>query len=177
MQGAYDPTIPLEDQEPEKEALEAAGEDAEEADETVEGMDVATSDEDDDDEEVEDDEAQDADGAFGDFSEDVEEDGDDGDEDDAAQRQLELEAELSGAKVPSKSGNAKSKAKVEAIKALSKKSLEEAEDIDRAKGMLSKKKRKLYEQMIYTNNKKSAEDEKLRAKRRKLERERAKGKA
>jgi len=43
--------------------------------------------------------------------------------------------------------------------------------------MLSKKKRKLYEQMVYTNNKKSAEDQKLRAKRRKLEKEKAKGKA
>ncbi|RBQ82203.1 hypothetical protein VDGD_06101 [Verticillium dahliae] len=37
--------------------------------------------------------------------------------------------------------------------------------------MLPKKKRKLYEQMMYTNNKKSAEAEKLRAKRRKHEKE------
>ena len=59
----------------------------------------------------------------------------------------------------------------------SKKSREEAEDVERAKGMLSKKKRKLYEQMVYTNNKKSAEDQKLRAKRRKLEKEKAKSKA
>ena len=43
--------------------------------------------------------------------------------------------------------------------------------------MLSKKKRKLYEQMIYTNSKKSAEDEKLRAKRRRLEKEGKRAKA
>ena len=54
---------------------------------------------------------------------------------------------------------------------------EEAEELERQKGMLSKKKRKLFEQMQYTNNKKSGEDKALRAKRRKLEKEKAKGKA
>jgi pescadillo len=43
--------------------------------------------------------------------------------------------------------------------------------------MLPKKKRVLYEQMTYSNKKRSAEDEKLRAKRRKIEKSLAKGKA
>lgn len=166
VQGAYDPTVPLEEQEPENEALAASDDEAEgDADETVEGMDVADEDEDEDDE---DEDAED--------DEDVEEDGEDEDEeeDEAAQRQQELEAELTGASVNSKKVNAKTKAKETARKAFSKKSREEAEDLERAKGMLSKKKRKLFEQMQYTNNKKSAADEKLRAKRRRLEKEKAK---
>lgn len=47
VQGSYDPTIPLEDQEPENEALEADDDEDEEfdeeVDETTEGMDVADS--------------------------------------------------------------------------------------------------------------------------------------
>ncbi|KAG5938345.1 mRNA-binding ribosome synthesis protein nop7 [Claviceps sorghi] len=176
VQGAYDPTVPLEDQEPEEEALATDGED-EEADETVEGMDVVE-DEQDNDQDDEEDEDEDED-------EDEEEDGADHmdaeiDDDESANedavRQQELEAELTGAPVKSKTTSNKDKAKEQARKALSKKAKEEAEDLERAKGMLSKKKRKLYEQMIYTNNKKSAEDQKLRSKRRKLEKEKAKGK-
>ncbi|KAG6126522.1 mRNA-binding ribosome synthesis protein nop7 [Claviceps purpurea] len=166
VQGAYDPTVPLEDQEPEAEALEAD----EDADETVEGMDV-DEDEQDDDEEGDEDEEED-DGAD---QIDVEVDDDESADEDAL-RQQELEAELTGAPVKSKTTNVKAKAKDQARKALSKKAKEEAEDLERAKGMLSKKKRKLYEQMIYTNNKKSAEDQKLRSKRRKLEKEKAKTK-
>jgi len=165
VQGAYDPTIPLEEQEPEAEAIEAQSDGEDEVDDTAEGMDVADSDEG---EDAEDDE-------FGGFSADEEEEEEE--EEDAEQRQNELEAELTGGAVKSKNTNAKAKAKEDARKALSKKAREEAEDLDRAKGMLSKKKRKLYEQMVYTNNKKSAEDQKLRAKRRKLEKEKAKGKA
>ncbi|KAF4472508.1 pescadillo development [Fusarium albosuccineum] len=167
VQGAYDPAVPLEEQEPEDEAIEAQsdGEDNE-VDETMEGMDVADS------EEGEDEEGEDE---FGGFSEDEQEEAES--EDDAEQRQQELEAELTGGAVKSKAANAKAKAKEEARKALSKKAREEAEDIERAKGMLSKKKRKLYEQMVYTNNKKSAEDQKLRAKRRRFEKEKGKAKA
>lgn len=166
VQGSYDPTVPLEEQEPEAEALEAD----EDADETIEGMDVAEDeDEEGEDEDADEDEEDD---------EDMEEAADvDEDEDEAALRQQELEAELTGAPVKGKATNNKAKAKEQARKALGKKAKEEAEDLERAKGMLSKKKRKLYEQMIYTNNKKSAEDQKLRAKRRKLEKEKAKGKA
>ncbi|KAG6065447.1 mRNA-binding ribosome synthesis protein nop7 [Claviceps aff. humidiphila group G2b] len=166
-QGAYDPTVPLEDQEPEAEALEAD----EDADETVDGMDV-DEDEQDDDEEGDEDEDEDEEG---DDQMDVEVDDDESADEDAL-RQQELEAELTGASVKSKATNVKAKAKDQARKALSKKAKEEAEDLERAKGMLSKKKRKLYEQMIYTNNKKSAEDQKLRSKRRKLEKEKEKAK-
>ncbi|KAG6021813.1 mRNA-binding ribosome synthesis protein nop7 [Claviceps sp. Clav32 group G5] len=167
VQGAYDPTVPLEDQEPEAEALEAD----EDADETVEGMDV-DEDEQDDDEEGDEDEDEDEEGAD---QMDVEVDDDESADEDAL-RQQELEAELTGAPVKSKATNVKAKAKDQARKALSKKAKEEAEDLERAKGMLSKKKRKLYEQMIYTNNRKSAEDQKLRSKRRKLEKEKEKAK-
>lgn len=168
--GAYDPTIPLAEQEPEDEALENASDDEEvDVDETTEGMDVAGSDDEDEDkEEVEG-------GDFGGFSAD-EEDDKEGSEDDVEQRQAELEAELTGASVKSKTTTSKAKAKEEARKALAKKARDEAEDLDRAKGMLSKKKRKLYEQMIYTNTKKSTEDQKLRAKRRKFEKEKEKAK-
>ncbi|KAG6267164.1 mRNA-binding ribosome synthesis protein nop7 [Claviceps purpurea] len=170
VQGAYDPTVPLEDQEPEAEALEAD----EDADETVEGMDV-DEDEQDDDEEGDEDEDEDEEEDDGADQMDVEVDDDESADEDAL-RQQELEAELTGAPVKSKATNVKAKAKDQARKALSKKAKEEAEDLERAKGMLSKKKRKLYEQMIYTNNKKSAEDQKLRSKRRKLEKEKAKAK-
>lgn len=166
VQGAYDPTVPLEDQQPEDEAIEAQSDGEDEVDDTVEGMDVADSD---DEVEVDGDDAE-----FDGLSDDEQEEA--GSDDNAEQRQRELEAELTGASVKSKNTNVKAKAKEDARKALTKKTREEEEDLERAKGMLSKKKRKLYEQMIYTNNKKSAEDQKLRAKRRRLEQEKAKGK-
>ncbi|QPG96148.1 mRNA-binding ribosome synthesis protein nop7 [Epichloe festucae Fl1] len=169
VQGAYDPTVPLEEQEPAEEALEAD----EDADETVEGMDVVEDDEDDEDDDDEDEDEDEEEGA--DKMDAEVEDDESADED--ALRQQELEAELTGAPIKGHPTNGKAKAKDQARKALSKKAREEAEDVERAKGMLSKKKRKLYEQMMYTNNKKSAEDQKLRAKRRKLEKEKAKGKA
>ncbi|RDA89576.1 hypothetical protein CP533_6968 [Ophiocordyceps camponoti-saundersi (nom. inval.)] len=167
--GAYDPTIPLEDQEPEAEALQAEADSDEEEVEGAEGMDVAVSeDEDEDEEEIEDEDDEDD----GKVKDDAMEEDEDEDEDEAVTRQRELEAELVGAPVKSgKAVNGKTKAREEARKALSKKEREEAEELERAKGMLSKKKRKLYEQMIYSNSKKSAEDQKLRAKRRKLEKD------
>lgn len=167
VQGAYDPTMPLEDQEPEHEALEAGDDEEADADETVEGMDVAESGDEDENEDEEDEDEQD--------EEDKEEEEEE-DHNDALQRQIELEAEMAGKTVQSKTANPKTKAKEDARKALAKKAREEAEDLERAKGMLSKKKRKLFEQMEYTNNKKSAEDAKLRSKRRKVEKEKA-GKA
>lgn len=167
VQGAYDPTMPLEDQETEHEALEAGDDEEAGADETVEGMDVAESGDEDEDEDEEDEDEQD---------EENEAEEEEEDHNDALQRQIELEAEMAGKTVQSKTANPKTKAKEDARKALAKKAREEAEDLERAKGMLSKKKRKLFEQMEYTNNKKSAEDAKLRSKRRKVEKEKA-GKA
>ncbi|KAM3508725.1 hypothetical protein MY10362_001006 [Beauveria mimosiformis] len=171
VQGAYDPTVPLEEQEPENEALEADSDEEvgdADADETAEGMDVA---------DEEDEDADEDDDAEDDEDVDEDEDKEDEEEDEAAQRQQELEAEMNGTSIDSKKVNAKTKAKADARKAYSRKSREEAEDLERAKGMLSKKKRKLFEQMQYTNNKKSAADEKLRAKRRRLEKEKAKKEA
>ncbi|KAK4208821.1 Pescadillo N-terminus-domain-containing protein [Rhypophila decipiens] len=171
-QGAYDPTLPLEAQETEAEALDALIEDADKGSDEENGMDIA-SDEDDEDEEKD---------GFGGFSE-GEEEQDDGEEEEGSedeeasavlQRQIELEAEISGKQVKSKQVDPKLKAKLEQRKQLEKKAREEAEDLERAKGMLSKKKRKLFEQMQYTNKKKSTEDLKLREKRRKLEKEKNK---
>ncbi|KAI1177370.1 Pescadillo N-terminus-domain-containing protein [Nemania sp. FL0916] len=190
-QGAYDPTLPLKDQEPEGEALQDSDEEFDEEEEEEEdgeeedkpaakktkaaadSMDIDESDEDEAD-----------DGSFGGFSEDEsvsggedEDDNEDSDEpSDELRNQHELEAELSGKPVKQVKVDARSQ-KLEARKKLTKQAKEEAEEIERAKGMLSKKKRKLFEQMQYTNNKKSAEDQKLRAKRRKLEKQKARAKA
>lgn len=169
--GQYDPTLPLEAQQTEAEAIEADLEDAKDGAE--EGSDVEN--------DMDVDEAEDDEEEEEDAEEEVEEDEEDIEEDEeeskTLQRQLELEAELQGKKVQNKKVDAKTKSKLEQRKALEKKAKEEAEDLERAKGMLSKKKRKLFEQMQYTNNKKSAQDEKLRAKRRKLEKENAQKKA
>ncbi|KAI1827510.1 Pescadillo N-terminus-domain-containing protein [Xylaria intraflava] len=185
-QGAYDPTLPLKDQQTEGEALEDSDEEADEdgVDDSLavkkpkaaeNGMDIDESD----------DEEDEADDTFGGFSadegsaeEDDEEDDEENEEEESEElrNQKELEAELSGKPVKHAKVDARSQ-KLEAKKKLAQKAKEEADEIDRAKGMLSKKKRKLFEQMQYTNNKKSAEDQKLRAKRRKLEKEKARAKA
>ncbi|KAI2638575.1 Pescadillo N-terminus-domain-containing protein [Xylaria nigripes] len=184
-QGAYDPTLPLKDQETEGEALEDS--DAEMDEDEVDGelavkkpkaaadgMDVDESDNEEDEEDEE------ADETFGGFSADEKsaegDEEEDEDEDEELRNQKELEAELSGKPVKHVKFNTKSQ-KLEAKKKLAQKAKEEADEIERAKGMLSKKKRKLFEQMQYTNNKKSAEDQKLRAKRRKLEKQKAKAQA
>ncbi|KAM0329374.1 hypothetical protein ACHAQA_004680 [Verticillium albo-atrum] len=165
VRGQYDPTVPLEEQQTEGEVL--ADSDEEMDDEQLDAMaieapdmDVAGSDDDS--------EGGDEFGGFDDQDEDAE--NNEVDDDDAAQRQLELEAELTGAGVKEKPAAAKAK-KDAARKALAKREAEEEEEHERAKGMLPKKKRKLYEQMMYTNNKKNVEAEKLRAKRRKHEKE------
>ncbi|KAJ9150328.1 hypothetical protein NKR23_g3878 [Pleurostoma richardsiae] len=176
VQGQYDPTIPLEEQQTEAEALaESEDEDEKAEDESEDGMEVDASEVDDEEEEEV---SGDEDVDFGGFSgeEDVAEDEEDEEVSTATQRQRELEAELTGKSVKPQQQKAQDKAKAEARKALTKKAKEEAEELERAKGMLSKKKRKLYEQMVYSNSKRSAEDEKLRGKRRRIEREMAKSK-
>jgi pescadillo protein len=194
-QGQYDPTVPLEEQQPEEELLEAemAGDDAEEEDkesdeegedvdedglavkaidETAGSMDVAGSE----------DEDQGSEGlvdknSFDGFSDD------EAARDDtpvfeelstAMQRKQELEAELIGESIQNQQQDPKTKARQEAKKALARKAREKEEELERAMGMLSKKKRKRFEQMIYSNNKKSAEDRKIRTKRRKIEMQLAK---
>lgn len=169
-QGAYDPTVPLEEQQTEAEAL--ADSDVEN---DVEGadndMDIA---DDDDEEEDEEDET-------GSFEGLEDEDADSGDaeadeqQSTEQQHQKELEAELAGKPVKRNGAvTPQNKAKVEARKKLAVQAREEAEDLERAKGMLSKKKRRLYDMMEYTNKKKSEQDKILREKRRKIEKQKNK---
>lgn len=185
VQGQYDPSAPLNEQEREGEELEAGSdmddeEDVEESgddmavqepkillddevDATAEGMDIAgTDDEESDEEEIADDDS------FGGFS-DAEEDEEDDTTSAALQRQRELEAELNGVQLEEKHVDPRAKAKADARKKAAKKAKEDEEELERAKMMMSRKKRKIMEKMVYSNKKKDAEAEALRAKRRKLE--------
>lgn len=182
--GQYDPRATLEEQEAEGEADIAAEESEEEVaqiadagddedmesekegeeddgDEDVDAgdMDVALSDEDSDEEaEVEEEDT------FGGFDDAVSETSE---LDEEAQHQKELEAEAAGKPVkPETNGNTK---QVKAIKARQKERTQKDEELERQKMMMSKKKRKLFEKMQYSNNKRDVEAEKLRNKRRKLE--------
>ncbi|PPJ56130.1 hypothetical protein CBER1_02083 [Cercospora berteroae] len=198
-QGEYDPTKPLAEQETEAEAA-AAEEDSEEEDDEEEegsegeevdddeagdlidkvegrdvaqgeGMDVELGGEDDDDDSEADAGAPEDD--FGGFSEDEE------CEDEASkaarEHQAELEAEAQGKKVKSADPKEKKKrAKVAAQAKRTEAEREAAEDLERRKGMMPRRKRKMYEKMVYSNAVKSDEAEKMRAKRRKVEKELAK---
>jgi pescadillo protein len=184
VRGQYDPSAPLNEQEREDEELELESdmeeeeeEDIEEddmavqkpkiltntdVDETAEGMDVAGSEDD------EEEDASENEGSFAGFS-----DAEDEEEDEATsaalQRQRELEAELTGAQIEEKVVDPRTKAKSDAQKKAAKKAKEEDEELERAKMMMSRKKRKILEKMVYSNKKKDAEAEALRAKRRKIE--------
>jgi pescadillo protein len=179
--GAYDPSAPLAEQEREGEELEMSSGDEEEADEeeeevekvevneedideTAEGMDVAGSDEEEEEDEEEEVEA------FGGFS-DAEEDAESEDEATKAtkQRQKELEAELTGKPLKAVKVDARAQAKADARKKAAKKRQEEEEELERGKMMLSRRKRKVLEKMVYSNKEKEKEAETLRAKRRKIE--------
>ncbi|KIX06693.1 uncharacterized protein Z518_04669 [Rhinocladiella mackenziei CBS 650.93] len=178
--GQYDPRATLEEQELEGEADEAV--DEEDADETaaiaaekdedededidVGDMDVAVSADDDDSEEEEQDKVEETD-TFGGFDDPLPDP--DSDFDSESQHQKELEAEASGRAVPmvtSVTNGSKSKAR----KARQTAQVEKDEEIERRKMMMGNKKRKLFEKMQYSNNKRDAEAEKLRRKRRKIER-------
>ncbi|KAL8963123.1 MAG: hypothetical protein Q9193_000577 [Seirophora villosa] len=186
---AYDPTLPLAEQENEAEA-EQAGLDEEEQEEldqlaaatadgeaVVEfvddhGMDVAGADSDD----------SSAADEFDGFASDDAEALANSDEDEAgdmrSQHQKELEAEAAGLPFTetaangqvggSSVGSGKSKGD-ELRKEAAKKCKEEEEELERRKMMMSKKKRKLFEKMAYSNRQKDDEAAKLRGKRRKLE--------
>ena len=181
VRGAYDPSAPLDEQERENEELEADTDDEEDEEEEAEeltaaevanididasaaGMEVAGSDEEDDEEEV----AKDA--TFGGFS-DAEEDQESEDEATTAavQRQKELEAEMTGVPLKETKVDPRAKAKADARKKLSKARVEEDEELERGKMMLSRRKRKILEKMVYSNKEKEKEAEGLRAKRRKIE--------
>lgn len=185
--GQYDPRATLAEQEVEGEAEEALdeevgfaenqGEEANkeddivlEADDSVEelnsGMDIAGSeDESDEDSEIENDE-----GTFGGFEEDeVEaESASDIEAIPQSQHQKELAAEAAGLPFTKDGDDAPSKAE-KAKKKRTSKEKKETEELERQKMMMSRKKRKLFEKMQYGNAKKDAEAEKLRSKRRRIE--------
>ena len=101
---------------------------------------------------------------FGGFSDDAE----DLDQDDY---ERDLKAEVTGDPMKSLPSRAQQQRQAEKAKK-QKKQLKEAEQKERQKLMLSRKKRELYERMEYGNAQKNAEADKLRAKRRKLDRSR-----
>lgn len=203
--GDYDPTLPLAEQETAAEAEAEDDEDEEEdegsEDEEIdgvrgdeeareleddldgrevaqgEGMDVelAESDEDeDDDDDVVDGAA--PDDEWGGISGDEEEEDDAGRE--AREHQAELEAEALGRSI--KATDAKDKKRTQKAAAQAKRTQAEkaeAEDVERRKMMMPRRKRKMYEKMVYSNARKDDEAEKLRAKRRKIEKSLAKPKA
>ncbi|KAF2148695.1 hypothetical protein K461DRAFT_288211 [Myriangium duriaei CBS 260.36] len=178
--GEYDPTRPLAEQEPEGEA-EAAAEAALEEDEdeeeveqemvdaaenvldgdvvTGEGMEVELAGSDDEEEDEEEEEVDDEFGGFDSASDDEE------DEAPATRHQRELEAEAAGRTVE---GGA-TKATGAARKKLDKERKAKTEETERQKMMLSRRKRKLFEKMQYSNAKKDEAAEKLRGKRRRIE--------
>lgn len=176
--GQYDPRATLEEQqlegegeeeemaqnadeeegEEEDEEEDEVDEDSEEDDEVdAGGMDVASSEEDEEDEEEEDN--------FGGFGDAASAQDEDSDVDEEAQHQKELEAEALGKpiSVPPKAEKSK------AAKARQQAQARKDEEVDRQKMMMSNKKRKLFEKMQHSNNKRDVEAEKLRQKRRKLE--------
>lgn len=106
-------------------------------------------------------------------AEEEEEEEESEDETEKAQQeyQRELEAEAAGVKLPA--GDKKKKDK----KKKSKQEREEEEQKDMQKIMMSRRKRKLYEKMQYSNKQKEDEVENLREKRRKLDKEKKKAKA
>ncbi|KAI5271809.1 hypothetical protein E4T47_04864 [Aureobasidium subglaciale] len=140
---------------------------------TGEGMDVELAESDDD----EDEEAEAAkDEEFGGFTEDEE---DSESEDEAARHQRELAAEADGRSLTADAGATPAKAlrkkeAEKAQKAISRQRKEAQEETDRQKMMMSRRKRKIFEKMQYSNAQKDAEAEKLRGKRRKIEKGQAK---
>ncbi|EME49169.1 hypothetical protein DOTSEDRAFT_142887 [Dothistroma septosporum NZE10] len=193
-QGDYDPTKPLAEQETVAEAEESYDEDddvegsddeevdgvrgddeAREMEDALEGgelaqgggMDVKLA-ESDFDEDNEEDTMNGADADdFGGFS-------DEEDEDPSARQarehQAELEAEALGRRV--KTTDSAEKRKSTKAAAQTKRTQAEkaaAEEVERRKMMMPRRKRKTYEKMVYSNARKDEESEKLRAKRRRIE--------
>ncbi|KAL8998320.1 MAG: hypothetical protein Q9188_006131, partial [Gyalolechia gomerana] len=194
---AYDPTLPLAEQENNDEAeqavldeeeqeeleqLTAAEEDGDEPADHAEiftgaddhGMDVASADSDEASDEVDEFKGFGSDDATSSQAADEEA----AEEDARSQHQRELEAEAGG--LPFTDGGTDSKANRTARagnntrgdlrKKAARRKREEEEELERRKMMMSKKKRKLFDKMAYSNRQKDDEAAKLRGKRRKLER-------
>jgi pescadillo protein len=90
-------------------------------------------------------------------------------EDRRSTHQRELEAEAAGVPFTSTNGTAKNPTKDAAAQKRIAKQKREDQELERQKMMMSRKKRKLFEKMQYSNSKKDAEAEALRRKRRKIE--------
>jgi pescadillo protein len=191
--GGYDPTIPLEEQEKDGEAELFEEEEAEAQAQAIEGGDDVEmsgsgdeSSEDDDEEfdEVEAGEGMDVDGSESEAEDNVvtaaksewnggsdhehSSAGSEVEQDDQYQR--ELEAEAAGLPIPVDAAAKTSSAK----RRKAQKEKAEQEELDRQRMMMPNKKRKLFNKMQHGNKKREAEAEKLRMKRRKLEKQ-AKG--
>lgn len=194
---AYDPTLPLAEQENKDEAeqavldeeeqeeldqLAAAEEDGDEPADHAEiftgaddhGMDVASGDSDEPSDEVDEFKGFGSEDATSSQAADEEA----AEEDSRSQHQRELEAEAAG--LPFTGGGADGKAnrtarpgnseREDLRKKAARRKREEEEELERRKMMMSKKKRKLFDKMAYSNRQKDDEAAKLRGKRRKLER-------
>lgn len=186
--GEYDPNLPLHAQELEGEAEtfedaeEAASDvevsddeddapDAMERDSSVEAGEGMLVDGSEDEEDEDDDEPQAAADDWEGFGSDAESDVSDG-EAARLQHQRELEAEATGKKLEPEVETTKSKNAAVRKKA-EKKRKEEQEERDRQKMMLSNKKRKLLKRIEYGSNKRDAEAENLRRKKRRLDKAKA----
>lgn len=163
-----------EDESEEDESEEDDSEEDKSEDESVDGgMDVAYSDDEDEESEEEEEEE------FGGFDDDAEEESSESeDEEEAARKQHQKELEAEAAGLPF-SGNGADKKSADAKKSSQAKKLaaqkrKEEEELERRKMMLSRKKRKLLDKMLYSNKKQAEEAQRLRAKRRKIEKAAAK---
>ena len=190
--GAYDPSAPLAEQEREGEAEEALLQDEsegeEDGDDALEeeteqvsagagvvgnhGMSIATAASD------SDSASQSSAASFGGFSPQKDPASDVESDTSEIRHQHELEDEAKGQTfTETKNGKPKSilksssqvEADMKKRKALARQRKEEEEELERRKMMMGRKKRKLVEKMLYGNSQKDGEAEKLRAKRRKLE--------
>jgi pescadillo len=95
----------------------------------------------------------------------------------AREHQAELEAEARGTTVSSNTAADKKKqARQAAQNKRTREQREAQEEMERRKMMMPQRKRKMFEKMVYSNAKKNEEAEKLRSKRRKIEKASAKGK-
>jgi pescadillo len=176
--GQYDPRATLEEQEAEGEAED----DADSADEEAEDDDIAaaaiTNGDSDEEEEVDaadmdvagsEDESESGDEVESDGFEGFEAESDDAELDQEALHERELAAEAAGKPVIRKKSDPAKERAEKGKKERQAKQVKEDEEIERRKMMMSNKKRKLFEKMQYSNEKKDAEAAKLRKKRRKME--------
>ncbi|KAL8648045.1 MAG: hypothetical protein Q9226_006162 [Calogaya cf. arnoldii] len=163
---AYDPTVPLAEQENSEEEADLDEEEDDEANGSMDDDDIqahAAMNEDDVDDhgmDVAESEDLSVDEEFGGFASDEPKD-DGAGQTEGMEHQRELEAEAAG--VPYRASDTSKAAKA----AMKRK--DDEEELERRKMMMPKKKRKLYEKMAYSNKGKDDEAKKLRGKRRKLE--------